>query len=367
MIHIANPIIGEEEKEAVIDVLESGMLAQGEEVASFEKEFADFLDVKYSTAVASGTTALDASLKCLGIGEGDEVITTPFSFIASSNSILFQDAKPVFADIKKDTFNLDPEKVKEKITDKTEAILPVHIFGQSADMEAIIDIAEDHDLQVVEDCAQAHGASIKGKKVGNFGDLGTFSFYATKNMCCGEGGMIVSNDKELIDRAEKIKNHGQSGKYDHEILGYNFLMTNIEAAIGRNQLNKLEEWNGKRRKNAHKLTENIRDIKGLIPPVEEKDKRHVYHQYVIKIEDEYPLNRDELSEKLNEKGIGTAIHYPKPIFKQFLYRNKGYKCEDCKNAIDVSEKVLSLPVHPSVSEDDITFICEKLEEIGDSK
>ncbi len=367
MIHIANPIIGKEEKEAVIDVLESGMLAQGEEVTSFEEEFADYLSVEHSKAVANGTSALDVALKVLEIGKGDEVITTPFSFIASANCILFQDAKPAFGDIKEGTFNLDPDSVLEKITEDTKAILPVHLFGQSADIRALKEIAEDHDLYLIEDCAQAHGAEFDGKKVGGFGDIGTYSFYPTKNMTTGEGGMVVTDDEELAERANLVRDHGQSEKYSHKDVGYNLRMTNIAAAIGRKQLKKLDEWNNKRIANAVMLTDRIEGIEGLTPPKVRDDVKHVFHQYVIRVEDEYPLSRDELDEKLNDEGIGTAVHYPKPIVEQFVYKNQGYSAKNYPNAKEASEKVLSLPIHPSVSEDDIMFICDKLEEIGDSR
>ena len=250
MIPIAKPLIEEEEINAVIEVLKSGMLAHGKEVEAFEREFADYLGIKHSIAVANGTTALDVALKSLKIGPGDEVITTPFTFIASSNSILFQGAKPVFADIDPKTFNLDPNDVLEKINKKTRAIVVVHLYGQPADMKAFKEIAEDYNLYLIEDCAQAHGAEFEEQKVGTFGDIATFSFYPTKNMTTGEGGIVLTNDDELARRADLIRNHGQRKKYLHEELGYNLRMTNIAAAIGRVQLRKLDEWNSKRIENA---------------------------------------------------------------------------------------------------------------------
>lgn len=360
MIHIANPITGEEELEAIKRVLDSGMLAQGEEVYSFEDEFSDYLGVNHSKAVANGTSALDVALKSLEIGEGDEVITSPFSFIASSNCILFQDADPVFADIDKYTFNLDPESVKEKITDKTKAIIAVHLFGQPADMEALKEIAEEHDVKLVEDCAQAHGAEINGKKVGSIGDIGTFSFYPTKNMTTGEGGMVTTNDEDLANRADLIRDHGQSDKYDHARLGYNLRMTNIAAAIGRIQLKNLDKWNKIRNENAEKLTKEIKDIPGLTPPKVMDGVKHVYHQYVLRVEDEFPLDRDELVEELRDNGIGTAVHYPKPIVQQNYYKKMGFDDVDCPNAVDASKRVLSLPIHPSVSDEDLDHMIEVL-------
>ena len=363
MIPIARPLIGEEEINAVIEVLKSGMLAHGKEVEEFEKEFAQYLGVKHGIAVVNGTAALDVALKALRIGPGDEVITTPFTFIASANSILFQGAKPVFADIDPKTYNLDPNEVLEKITDKTKAIVVVHLYGQPADMKAFKEIAEDHKLYLIEDCAQAHGAEFEGQKVGTFGDIAAFSFYPTKNMTTGEGGMVVTNDGELAKKVDLIRNHGQAEKYLHVELGYNLRMTNIAAAIGRAQLKKLDGWNKKRIENAKLLSEGISKIDGLTPPYVDERVKHVFHQYVIKVEEEFPLNRDELMAKLREKGIGSAVHYPSPVHQQPFYQKLGYPKDICPNAIEASKKVLSLPVHPAVSEEDIAYIINTLREL----
>ena len=363
MIPIAKPLIGDEEINGVIGVLKSGMLASGKEVKEFEKEFAQYLGAKHGVAVVNGTAALDVALKALRIGPGDEVITTPFTFIASANSILFQGAKPVFADIDPKTYNLDPNEVLEKITDKTKAIVVVHLYGQPADMKAFKEIAEDHKLYLIEDCAQAHGAEFEGQKVGTFGDIAAFSFYPTKNMTTGEGGMVVTNDDELAKKVDLIRNHGQAEKYLHVELGYNLRMTNIAAAIGRAQLKKLDGWNKKRIENAKLLSEGISKIDGLTPPYVDERVKHVFHQYVIKVEEEFPLNRDELMAKLREKGIGSAVHYPSPVHQQPFYQKLGYPKDICPNAIEASKKVLSLPVHPAVSEKDIDYIINTLREL----
>ena len=363
MIPIAKPLIGDEEINAVIKVLKSGMLAHGKEVEAFEKEFAQYLGAKHGVAVVNGTAALDVALKALRIGPGDEVITTPFTFIASANSILFQGAKPVFADIDPKTYNLDPNEVLEKITDKTKAIVVVHLYGQPADMKAFKEIAEDHKLYLIEDCAQAHGAEFEGQKVGTFGDIAAFSFYPTKNMTTGEGGMVVTNNDELAKKADLIRNHGQAEKYLHVELGYNLRMTNIAAAIGRAQLKKLDGWNKKRIENAKLLSEGISKIDGLTPPYVDERVKHVFHQYVIKVEEEFPLNRDELMAKLREKGIGSAVHYPSPVHQQPFYQKLGYPKDICPNAIEASKKVLSLPAHPAVSEEDIDYIINTLREL----
>jgi len=364
MIPIAKPLIGEEEINAVVEVLKSGMLASGKEVEAFEKEFAQYLGAKHAVAVANGTAALDVALKTLKIGPGDEVITTPFTFIASANSILFQGARPVFADIDPKTYNLDPNDVLEKITDKTKAIVVVHLYGQPANMKVFKEIAEDYKLYLIEDCAQAHGAEFEGQKVGTFGDIAAFSFYPTKNMTTGEGGMVVTNNDELAKKADLIRNHGQAEKYLHVELGYNLRMTNIAAAIGRAQLKKLEGWNEKRIENAKLLSEGIKKIDGLTPPYVDPRVKHVFHQYVIRVEEEFPLSRDELMIKLREKGIGSAVHYPMPVHQQPLYQKLGYSKNICPNAIEASKKVLSLPVHPAVSEEDIDYIIKTLEELS---
>ena len=364
MIPIAKPLIGEEEINAVVEVLKSGMLASGKEVEAFEKEFAQYLGAKHAVAVANGTAALDVALKTLKIGPGDEVITTPFTFIASANSILFQGARPVFADIDPKTYNLDPNDVLEKITDKTKAIVVVHLYGQPANMKVFKEIAEDYKLYLIEDCAQAHGAEFEGQKVGTFGDIAAFSFYPTKNMTTGEGGMVVTNNDELAKKADLIRNHGQAEKYLHVELGYNLRMTNIAAAIGRAQLKKLEGWNEKRIENAKLLSEGIKKIDGLTPPYVDPRVKHVFHQYVIRVEEEFPLSRDELMIKLREKGIGSAVHYPMPVHHQPLYQKLGYPKDICPNAIEASKKVLSLPVHPAVGKENIAYIIKTLEELS---
>ncbi len=357
-IRIAKPLIGDEELEAIKRVLESGILAHGPEVEAFEKEFAEYIGVDYAVAVCNGTAALDLVLKAFNIRQGDEVITTPFTFIATANAILYQGAKPVFADIDLKTYNLDPNDVLEKISPRTRAIIVVHLYGHPADMKAFREIADDHKLILIEDAAQAHGAEFMGRKVGSFGDAAIFSFYATKNMTTGEGGIVVTNNRKIAEKIKLLRNHGQRQKYLHEELGWNFRMTSIQAAIGRVQLKKLDRFNEIRRRNAMFLTERLSRVKGIVPPYEDPRVKHVYHQYVIRIEDEFPLSRDELKKFLAEKGIETDIHYPRPIFQQPLYQKLGYPQNICPNAIEASRKVLSLPVHPALSIDDLEYIVQ---------
>jgi perosamine synthetase len=362
-IPIVRPVIGDEEIEAVIRVLKSGMLAQGEEVKRFEEEFAEYIGVDYAVAVANGTAALDLALKALGIKEGDEVITTPFTFIATANAVLYQNARLVFADIDPRTFNLDPNSVLEKITPKTKAIIVVHLYGQPADMKAFTEIAQDHKLYLVEDAAQAHGAEFLGRKVGGFGHIAVFSFYATKNMTTGEGGMVVTNDRRIAEKVRILRDHGQIDKYVHVELGYNLRMTNIAAAIGRIQLKKLDKMNQARIRNAELLTNLLRKVEGITPPYVDPRVKHVYHQYVIKVEDSFPLKRDDLARKLREKGISTAVHYPKPIHHQPLYQKLGYPQDACPNAVEASKRVLSLPIHPLLTREDIEYIANTIKEI----
>ena len=364
MIPIAKPYFGSEEQNAVKEVLESGILVSGPRTEAFEKNFAEYTGVEHAVAVINGTTALDVALKALNIGLGDEVITSAFSFIASGNCILYQNAKPVFADIDVKTFNIDPMDVVEKITAKTKALIPVHMFGQPAKMDALKEIAEDNQIALVEDAAQAHGAEYKGQKTGSLGDLGCFSFYATKNMTMGEGGIITTNDNELARKARLLINHGQNRKYHHEILGYNYRMTELGAAIGLAQLKKLDRFNEKRRKNAILLTRGIRKLPDLIPPFVEKSVKHIFHQYVVKVEKKYPLDRNELADRLIEKDIDIAIHYPMPIYRQPLYRDLGYREKICPMTEEICKKVLSLPVHPLVGRRDIEYMLDTLRDIS---
>jgi perosamine synthetase len=363
-IPIAKPVFGNEEFVAVKEVLESGVVASGPRTKAFEKEFAEYLGVGQAVAVTNGTVALDVALKALELGPGDEVITSAFSFVASGNCILFQKAKPVFADINPKTFNVDPSDVAEKVTDKTKAIIPVHMFGQPAEMAALQEIAEDKEIWLVEDSAQAHGAEYKNQKAGTIGDMGCFSFYATKNMAAGEGGMVTTNNPELAAKTRLLINHGQSHKYFHDALGYNYRMTDLCAAIGLIQLKKLDGFNTKRRENAQLLSNGIRDIKGLTVPYVDENVKHVFHQYVIRVEDSYPMDRDELAAHLTEKGIGNAVHYPIPICRQPFYLKLGYGEQKCPNTEDACKQVLSLPVHPMVNREDIEYMLAVLKDVS---
>lgn len=357
-INIASPQIGKEEIKAVTEVLKSGMLAQGSKVADFEEKFAKFIGVKFAIATSSGTTALETALRAHSIGVGDEVITTSFTFIASANTILYTGAQPVFCDINEKTFNIDADKIEKLITKKTKAIMPVHLYGQSADMTKIMQIAKKHKLAVIEDACQAHGSEWKNKKVGSFG-TGAFSFYPTKNMTTGEGGMITTDSKEIYEKCLLLRNHGSKIKYYHDILGYNYRMTDIGGAIGIEQLKKLNKFNQLRIRNAEFLNKNLKKIKGITVPEKDKNTKHVYHQYTIRINKEFPVKRDEVLAKLTKAGIGTAVFYPLPVNEQKIYKNLDYKT-NTPIAEKVSKEVLSLPVHPSLKQKDLEYIVKNI-------
>ncbi len=350
MISIAKPLIGEEEKKAVMKVLDSGMLACGPRTKEFEEKFAKYVGTKYALATTSGTAALHLGLLSLGIKENDEVIIPSFSFIASVNSILFCNATPVFCDVNSKTFNIDPKKVERLITPKTKVIMPVHLYGQAADIKTLQEIADDNDLLVIGDAAQAHGASLDGKMVGSFGDLECFSFYPTKNMTTGEGGMITTNDDELFKIANSIRNHGREKTkwgYEHGRIGYNYRMTDISAAIGLEQLKKLPSFLRKRRENAKFYDENLEDVE--IPYVLD-GAEHAYHQYTIKCK-----NREKLLEELKKNEIGFGIYYPKPLHHYPHLEKFGHN--DLKVSERLVNEVVSLPIHPALTKKDLETVA----------
>jgi perosamine synthetase len=343
--------MGDEEKEAVLAVLESGQLAQGPRVQEFEEEFAAFCGVQQAIATSSGTTALVTALLAHGVGPGDEVITSPFTFVASANAILFTGARPVFVDIDEESYNMDPALLEEKITSRTRAIMPVHLYGNPCDMETIMDLARKHSLVVVEDACQAHGAAIRGKRVGSY-STGCFSFYPSKNMTTAEGGMITTDDEEVAERARLLRNHGQSQVYHHVSLGYNFRMTELQAALGLVQLKKLSEWTGKRIENASYLSERLSNV---ITPQVREGYTHVFHQYTVRVR----RDRDGALKKLNQAGIGARVYYPLPVHQQPLYRQLGF-ADSLPVAERMSREVLSLPVHPSLTQEELDKIVSEV-------
>jgi dTDP-4-amino-4,6-dideoxygalactose transaminase len=353
LINIAKPQIGAEEKQAVLDVLETGMIAQGPRVKAFEEAFAEFCGVKYAVATTSGTTALHTALLALGIGEGDEVITSPFTFIASANSILYVGARPVFVDIDPATYNLNPALIEAAITPATKAIMPVHLFGLSCDMGAIMDIANRYHLLVIEDACQSHGAKYQGQTTGSFG-VGAFSFYPTKNMTSAEGGMITTNDERIAENCRVIRQHGMRRRYYHDELGYNFRMTDVQAAIGLEQLYKLPAFNQARRANSEYYSRNL---KRVIPPCAPDGYEHVYHQYTLRVKGG---KRDALREFLRENEIGSEVYYPVPIHQQTFYTEKlGYHTS-LPEAESAATEVLSIPVHPGLTAEDLGLVVNAI-------
>ena len=359
-IPIAAPQIGEEERNAVLAVLESGQLAQGPVVEAFESEFAAWCGARHAVAVNSGTAALHLLLLAHGIKEGDEVITTPFTFVASANAALFVGARPVFVDIESDTYCLDPSRVEAAITPKTRAIVPVDLYGQAAQIPELRAIAERHGLVLIEDACQAHGAAIGAMKAGALGVSASFSFYPTKNMTTAEGGMVTTDDPDVAAKVGVLRQHGASHRYHHDVLGYNFRLTDIAAAIGRAQLAKLDRFNEIRRRNASVLDEGLAGIPGVVTPRERRGYRHVYHQYTVRIEH----NRDRFQERLLELGVGSAVHYAVPVHRQPLYVELGYGDVSMPASEAAASQVLSLPVHPGVTESDLDRIIDSVRKVA---
>ena len=356
MIPIAKPNIRTCDIEAVTKVMESGNIASGKKVLDFEHDFSDYIDVNDSIAVNNGTTALHASLVALGIKKGDEVIVPDLTFVATASAVMMCGAKPVFCDVDKKTYNISSDDLNEKINLKTKAVIGVHLFGQPFDVQPITEICEENYICLIEDACQAHGATYDYFKVGGFGIVGCFSFYATKNMTTGEGGMITTNDNKLSNKIRRIINHGQSQKYMHEELGYNYRMTDMQAAMGITQLKSLNDFNTSRIKNAEYYNRCL-NCKGIITPFRDQRTTHVYHQYAIQITDEFPLSRNNFIKYMTDKGIGTAIHYPIPLSNQPMFNHHEGECINSEN---LSQSLVSLPVYPTLLNANLKYICDTI-------
>lgn len=355
-IPIAKPMITDDEKRRVMEVLDSGRLVAGAKVKEFEHSFADYLGAGSAVATSSGTTALQVTLEALGIGAGDTVITTPFTFVATSNAIIHAGARPLFVDVDPHTYNLDPQAVEDAFKrEKARAIVCVHLYGLPADLGALREIARRHSALLIEDSAQAHGARYDDRKVGTFGDAAIFSFYPSKNITTGEGGMIITTDAQVEHRARVLVNVGQdgAGEYVYEVIGYNYRMTDLSAALGLGQLEHLDEYNARRRANAARLTEGLGRSRWLMTPVEPRECFHVYNQYTIRV----PQSRDRLVKYLNDQGIGTRVYYPSLVPNSPAYRRLGFAGQ-FPAAETLAREVLSLPVHPALAEGDLERIIE---------
>jgi len=377
-------------EELVLKTLLETQYIMGENVRLFEKEFSVYIGLNHSISVGNGTDALVIALKALGIGEGDEVITTPFTFFATAESISAIGATPVFVDVKLDTFNIDPNKIKEKITSRTKAIMPVHVFGQACDMDEINEIAKKHNLYVIEDACQAVGGEYKGRNIGTLGDIACFSFFPTKNLgCAGDGGMIVTNDDNLATICRGLRTHGsgENGKraynllnniteeveedtstdntvynplkYYNYLIGHNSRLDEIQAAILRVKLPLLDEWNNKRRENAAFYNEELSNI-DLVTPFEDNNVKHVYHMYVLQSE-----KREELVSYLKENGIATGIYYPVPLHLQKAYTSLGYKVGDMPNSEYLSHRTFAIPMFAELTDEEKSYITETIKKFGE--
>lgn len=372
------PIVEEEEIKAVEEVLRSRNLSSlaGDKTRKFEEEFSKYIGTRFAIATSNGTTALHTALAAAGIKAGDEVIVPPFTFVATATSVLHQDAVPIFADIDKETFTIDPRDVKRKITEKTKAIIVVHLFGHPAEMDEIMEIANERDLIVIEDCAQAIGAEYKGRKVGSIGHISAFSFYATKNMMTGEGGMVLTNDEKMANKARLIRHHGQASTYHYEILGYNYRITEMQSAIGLVQLKKLENFNDIRRKHAKTYYDELKGIKGLELPVERPYVKHVFHLYTIKLTEEVKVSRNEFVKYLKAENVPAGIFYPTPLHleplfqnlyergkKLDIYKNIRYEAGDFPVSEEISRRVFSLYTDPILTDSEIVTISSAVKKV----
>lgn len=352
LIPAAKPLIGEEEREAVDRVLRSGMIAQGPEVAAFEREFAAaVVGGRSCVAVSSGTAGLHLGLLAAGVGPGDEVIVPSFTFAATANSVALTGATPVFADIDPVTFCLDADSVAAHVTERTVAVMPVHLYGHPADMTALGAVARDKGIAVFEDAAQAHGATWQGAPVGSFGVFAMFSLYPTKNMTSGEGGMVACADSDVVRRMQLLRNQGMERRYENEVVGFNARMTDVHAAIGRVQLGRLAGWNSQRQANAAYLSANI---SGVVVPSVAPGAEHVWHQYTIRVADD----RDGFARALaDEYGVGSGVYYPVP---NHLLPSFGRTDVELPETARACAEVLSLPVHPALSEDDLERVASAI-------
>lgn len=347
---------GEEVEKAVIEVLRSGYYILGPNTKALESEIASYVGTKHAIGLNSGTDALHLALRAMDIGKGDEVITVAFTFVATTESIEIVGATPVFVDIDPDTFNIDAKAIEDKITPRTKAIMPVHLYGQPADMDVIMDVAKRHNLYVIEDCCQAIGASYKGKKVGSFGDVGAYSFFPTKNLGgMGDGGMAVTNSDYLKDRMIALRNHGGAVRYHHDEIGVNSRLDEIQAAVLRVKMNYIDGWNDSRRKIAQKYNELFKDCADVQTPKELADTHCVYHQYTIKVP-----NRDAVQQMLQENGVGAMIYYPIPLHMQKVHAHLRYKMGDLPHTEKNTEFVMSLPMFAELTEAEQEEIAAKV-------
>ena len=359
MIPVSRPIFGPEEEDAVVEVLRSGMVAMGKRTHAFEEAWADYCGVGHAVMFANGTVAYEAALRGLGIAAGDEVIIPSFTFNATAAGVLQVGARPVFVDVRAEDFCIDPALLEAAITPRTKAIVPVHLYGLMADMEPILDIARRHDVLLVEDAAQAHGATYDGVRAGSFGAAAMFSLYATKNLTTGEGGFVTTNDDELAARLRRYRNQGADRRYYHDELGTNFRPTELAAAIGLVQLRHLDERNAQRRRNAARLNDGL---EGYLTPQVPPRREHVWHQYTLRL----PGERDAVAAALEARGIGSMVYYPVPIHRQAYLQDflPGANGQPLPATDRLADEVLSLPVRPDLTEDELDTVVEAVRAVA---
>jgi dTDP-4-amino-4,6-dideoxygalactose transaminase len=364
-IPISAVAIDDETRAEVLRVLDSGQLAQGPVVAKLEQLFAERCGVEHAIAVSSGTTALVASLEALGIGAGDEVITSPFTFAATLNAILECGATARFGDIDPVDFNVTPASLAERVTDRTRAFLPVDLYGQPARLDDIAELATTVGARVVEDAAQSLGATFGGRPTGSL-DVGCFSLYATKNVATGEGGVVTTDDAELADTLRVLRNQGMRARYEYVVPGHNYRLTDLQAAVGLPQLRRLDEITRRRNEHAQGLTERLRDVEGIVTPAVEVGRTHAFHQYTVRVTDAFPVSRDALAAELAARGIGAGIYYPAVVFDHDCYReHPRVLASPTPEATLAAREVLSLPVHPLLRDGDLDRIAGAVREIAD--
>lgn len=366
MISVCTPYLEGNEKKYLLDCVESSWISSaGKYIKEFEEKFSGYCGCQYGSTVTNGTTALHLAVAALGLGQGDEIIMPSFTIASTAFAALYCGAKPVFVDSEKDTWNIDPTQIEKKITKRTKAIMPVHTYGHPCDMDAIMKMARKHKLWVIEDAAEAHGAEYKGQKTGSFGDIACFSFYGNKIVTCGEGGMIVTNNKKLKEKCDYLRNLAflKEKRYWHLDVGFNFRMTNMQAAIGLAQFERIDQLIDMRRNNARRYNEYLRDVPGIIFPVERKNCKNVYWMYSILVGKEFGLSREVLMQKLHEKGIETRTFFlplhNQPVFRKLKIAQKG----DFKVANDIAKRGFYLPSGGGLKTEEIRYICETIKEI----
>lgn len=364
MIPITTVHFEKADEDLVLEVLRSGAIAQGPKVAQFENRFAELFGVAHAVAVNNGTTALVAALEVLDLQPGDEVITSPFTFVATLNAILRTGATATFADIRADDFNVDPDSVAARVTDRTKVLLPVHLYGQMADMDPLETLAKARNLRIVEDAAQSHGATYRGRFAGSYG-LGTFSFYATKNITTGEGGMIATDDAVLADRLRVLRNQGMRARYAYEMAGSNYRLTDLQAALGIPQLERYAATVEARQRNAERLIEGLSDVPGIVVPRQLDQRNHVWHQFTIRVTEDARVGRDEFVQHLNERGVGSGVYYPKLVFDYDAFRtHPQVKQSDLPMASRIVQEVVSLPVHTALTDSDLAEVISAVRDVA---